>query len=102
MLNGRPELGPSKPSDAVSTSQSGWLIFSLNDDIRADVRIINQLKYAKMIASARLGQLMPRGGPGRGKKNRLALGDFNKNTISTFRKLVDNFNSFDQTCRGFN
>ena len=64
-------------------------------DLKADSRVINQLKYAKMLAAGRLGQLMPRQQGKRDVQLPAALQEVSSNTISAYRKLGDHFDQIE-------
>lgn len=66
--------------------------------IKIDTEAISNIAYGKLKIVAKLGELMPRGKGGRGKKNLTGTpsGLFNKDTVKTYRKVSENSSKLEE------
>lgn len=71
------------------------------EQLKLGVEVAKPVAFGVLKIKARMGELMERGQPGRGKKNPAPPEGFSSNTVSSYRKIADHaseLNDYYQSC----
>jgi len=84
------------PEDAQKALAGADALVNLAKRLKADTEAVNAIQHGRLLLIGKLGALMPRGEPGRGKKTPVpGIGFSNPKTVAIYRKLADHADRID-------